>query len=410
MFLPIRTDGPQRLTPYVNYGLVALNVLVFVLTDVIGGTNGSLGESLKHRFDLDPGQLELTQFFTYQFLHGDLMHLLGNMWFLWLFGNSVNSKMGHLPYLLFYLAAGVFSGMGFVSTASLLDTCIGASGAIAGVTTAYLVLFPHSRVTVLYWFWLIGVWHIRALYVIVLKIIVYDNILMPSLSGGGGAVQVAYSAHLAGYLFGFSVCMLLLLIRALPRDQYDILALIKRSYQRQQFKAAMADPNAQARATYGRVARPVATRTGRPVVVPTNPADEALIRIRAEVSELVAKGDYTTAADRYETLVSRDPDQCLPRRSMLAVANQLMTLGRYPQAAAAYEKHLKVYPTGSDTLQIKFMLGLIYAKYLEQHEEAEGLLKECADHLTDPQQKEQAAQWLGTVLAALGRSPSTEGA
>jgi len=408
MLLPIRTDAPQRLVPYVNHGLVALNILVFILTDAIGGMSGGFGEDLKRRFAIDPSQLELTQFFTYQFLHGDLMHLFGNMVFLWVFGNSVNSKMGHLPYLLFYLAAGVFAGMGFA--ASSIGWCIGASGAIAGVTTAYLALFPHSRITTIYWFWIFGVWHIKALYLIVFKIIVFDNILLPSLSEGGAFDQVAYSAHLAGYVFGFSLCLLLLLIRALPRDQYDILALMKRSYQRQQFKAAMADPNAEARATFGRVARPVATHMGRPVAVPISPADEEVIRIRAEVAELVAKGDYTAAADRYETLISRDPDQCLPRKSMLIVANQLMTLGRYPQAAAAYEKHLKVYPTDTDVLQIKFMLGLIYAKYLDQHEEAEGLLTECADRLTDPQQKEQAAQWLSTVLTSLGRGPSAEGA
>ncbi len=408
MLLPIRTDAPQRRVPYVNHGLVALNVLIFILTDGIGGMGGGFGEDIKRRFAIDPTQLELTQFFTYQFLHGDLMHLFGNMIFLWVFGNSVNSKMGHLPYLLFYLGAGVFAGMGFAS--SSIGWCIGASGAIAGVTTAYLALYPHSQVTTIYWFLFIGVWHIKALYLIVFKIIVFDNLLMPSLSGGGEFDQVAYSAHLAGYAFGFAVSLLLLLIRALPRDQYDILALMKRYYQRGRFKAAMADPTAQARATFGRVARPVATRTGRPVAVPISPADEEVIRIRAEVSELVAKGDYTGAADRYEELVSRDPSQCLPRRAMLAVANQLMTLGRYPQAAAAYEKHLKVYPTETDALQIKFMLGLIYAKYLEQHEEAETLLTECADRLTDPQQKAQAAQWLSTVLAALGRGPSTEGA
>lgn len=406
LLLPIRTDAPQRRVPYVNYGLIALNVLVFLLTDAIGGTTGGFGEDLKRRFAIDPSHLKLTQFFTYQFLHGDLMHVFFNMLFLWVFGNSVNSKMGHLPYLLFYLAAGVFAGMGFAM--SSIGWCIGASGSIAGVTTAYLALYPHSQVTTLYWFWIFGFWHIKALYLIVFKIIVFDNIIMPGLSGGGAFDQVAYSAHLAGYLFGFSLCLLLLLIRALPRDQYDILALMKRFYQRRQFKAAMADPNAQARATFGRVARPVATHTGRPIAVPISPADQEVLRLRAEVAELVAKGDYTAAADRYEALVSREPDQCLPRRSMLVVANQLMALGRYPQAAAAYEKHLKVYPKEADALQIKFMLGLIYAKYLEQHEEAEGLLTECANRLTDPQQKEQATQWLATVLAALGRGPSAE--
>ena len=135
--------------------------------------------------------------------------------------------------------------------------------------------------------------------------------------------------------------------------------------------------------------------------------DETIIQMRSEIAEHVGKGDYTAAADLYEKLVARDPNQCLPRRNMITVANQLMTLGRYPQAAAAYEKHLKAYPKDSDVVQIKFLLGIIYAKYLQQYEAAEGFLRECIDRLTDGEQKKQADQWLQTVLSALGRGPST---
>ncbi|MFQ5502643.1 MAG: rhomboid family intramembrane serine protease, partial [Phycisphaerae bacterium] len=321
-------------------------------------------------------------------------------------GNSVNSKMGNAAYLLFYLAAGIFAGVGFVSGAQ--NPCLGASGAIAGVTTAFLVLFPHSGITTFYWLWFyIGTMHIRAMLLIVAKIILWDNIISPSLSSGHGYSQVAYSAHIAGYFFGFTLCLFLLWIRALPRDQYDILALIKRFYQRQQFKAVMADPNARAQATFGRVAKTVSVHTGRPVEARAVAVDSEVVRLRAEIAELVNRGDYTGAADRYESLVVRDPSQCLPRQNMLMVANQLMTLGRYPQAAAAYEKHLETYPGDRDILQIKFLLGIIYAKYLQQHEAAEGFLRECAKRLTDPDQKKQATEWYQTVLTALGRGPST---
>ncbi len=407
LFIPIRTDSPVRRQPIVNYGLIAANVLAFVILDVFSGISGSdFGESVKRRLILDPFNLHLYQFLSYQFLHGDIVHLLGNMLFLWIFGNSVNSKMGNAAYLLFYLAAGIFAGVGFVSGAQ--NPCLGASGAIAGVTTAFLVLFPHSGITTFYWLWFyIGTMHIRAMLLIVAKIILWDNIISPSLSAGQGYSQVAYSAHIAGYFFGFTLCLFLLWIRALPRDQYDILALIKRFYQRQQFKAAMADPNARAQATFGRVAKTVSVHTGRPVEARAVAVDSEVVRLRAEIAELVARGDYTGAADRYESLVVRDPSQCLPRQNMLMVANQLMTLGRYPQAAAAYEKHLETYPGDRDILQIKFLLGIIYAKYLQQHEAAEGFLRECAKRLTDPDQKKQATEWYQTVLTALGRGPST---
>ena len=386
-----------------NHGLVALNVLVFIFTNVVGGSSGSFGEDLKNQLSLVSMDLHLSQFFTYQFLHADIWHLAGNMVFLWIFGNSVNAKMGNMAYLLFYLAAGVFAGAGFALMTN--GSCIGASGAVAGVTTAFLVLCPHTEVTLFYWIWFfVGTIPVRALLLIVVKFILWDNILSPKLYGGAG---IAYSAHLFGYFFGFSLCFALLLIRALPRDQYDILALAKRYYQRQQFKAAMADPNAQAQATYGRVARPVSVFTGRPIEPVNSAENQEIMRLRAEIAENVSKGDYTSAANLYEQLVAQDPNQCLPRRNMLTVANQLMTLGRYPQAAAAYEKHLKAYPKDSDGVQIKFLLGIIYAKYLQQYEAAEGFLRECSDRLTDSQQKQQAAQWLQTVVSALGRGPTT---
>lgn len=406
LIIPLKTDSPVRRRPYVNQALIAANILIYLVTDVFGSLGGNtFGEEIMRRFLLDPRDLSLSGFFTYQFLHGGTMHLLGNMLFLWVFGNSVNSKMGNVAYLFFYLAAGVFAGVGFAMASQ--NPLVGASGAIAGVTTAFLVLFPRCKVTTFYWFWFyIGTLHLRALLLIGLKIILWDNILAPRFSAGGFE-GVAVSAHIAGYTFGFVVCMVLLLIRALPRDQFDILALFKRYFQRQQLKAAFADPNARARATFGRVARPVSPKTGLPIEAEPSVAETEIIRIRAEIAKSVAEGDYAGATERYEQLLLRDPDQCLPRRNMLTIANQFMTMSRYPQAAAAYEKHLKAYPKDSDILQIKFLLGIIYAKYLRQYESAEQFLRESADSLTDPAQQEQASQWLSTVLANTGQGPAT---
>ena len=286
------------------------------------------------------------------------------------------------------------------------NPCLGSSGAIAGVTTAYLVLFPRSEVTVLYWLWLyFGTLHIRALWLIGLKIILWDNIISPQLSVATGMDPVAYSAHIAGYIFGFVTCCLMLLIRALPRDQYDIVALIRRYRQRQEFRAALADPNAQARAMLGSVAQPAEMYEARPVRAMPMVIDE-ITRLRGEISELLAARDYGAAADRYETLVSKDPNQILPRANMLLMANYLMTLGRYPQAAAAYEKFLNAYPTGADAGQIKLVLGIIYAKYLHQYEAAQKYLRECESRLSDPEQAQQASHWLAEAAAALGQRPS----
>lgn len=413
LLLPIRTDSPVRRKPYVNYALIGLNALVFVLTDVIGRSR-LLGipaeiDQIKMDFALKASRPELFQFICYQFLHGDVFHLLGNMLFLWVFGNSVNSKMGNPAYALFYLAGGIFAGVGFA--AENAAPLIGASGSIAAVTTAYLVLHPRSHVTVFYWFWFyIGTVHIQALLVIGVKIILFDNILAPNLFAGGRMSTVAYSAHLYGYFFGFLLSLLMLVIKALPRDQYDILALWKRAHQRSQMRAAMTDPNTRAQATLGTVARPVSAVTGRPLPVATEVSPEMVdevTRLRMEIAELLGNYQYAEAAERYESLVAKHVDQCIPRKQLMDVANQLMAMQRYPQAASAYEKYLTHYPTADDAQQTRLMLGIIYARYLRQFEPAQRHLEKSLDALTNDQQRRQATEWLDVVRNALGAGPST---
>lgn len=403
LLLPIKTHSEVRRWPWANHALIVANIAMYVVTLAMGSMaklSQGAGDDLRDSWMLVPGDLHLLSFFSYQFIHGDIWHLGGNLLFLWLFGNSVNDKMGNIAYLLFYLACGVFAGVGFVLTSD--NPCLGSSGAIAGVTTAYLVLFPRAVVTVFYWlFFTIGAMHVQAMLLIGLKIILWDNILSPQLQQGHEAVQVAYSAHLAGYFFGFVVTLTMLLVRALPRDQYDILALIRRYYQRKQLKAAMADPAARARAQFGRVARPISADS-ESWTAPVEISESA--RLRADIADLLAQRNYVAAADRYEQLVIHEPETCLPRRQMLEVANQLMTLQRHPQAARAYERFLKTYPTDSETTQIKLLLGIINAKYLEQHEAAVQYLRDCLDRLTNNDQVEQARHWLSASSAALGRS------
>ncbi len=411
LFLPIRTDAPVQRKPYVNIGIIAANVILFAVTDLIGGSavfESRFGDQIKDSLGLYAARPELYQVITYQFLHGGVFHLFGNMLFLWVFGNSINSKMGNPGYLLFYLACGVFAGVGYA-----LDNhnpLIGASGSIAGVTTAYLVLHPRSQVTMFYWLWLfIGTMPIQALILIGVKVILYDNMIMPRISGPG---NVAVSAHLYGYGFGFLLSLLLLAIRALPRDQFDIVALWKRAYQRSQMRTAMADPDARAKATLGRVARPVSVQTGQPIedmatAVPAEMLDE-VTRLRVEIAERLSDNDYLAAAQKYEELVSKHADQCLPRKQMIDVANQLMSMQRYPQAASAYEKFLKHYSTAPDAQQVRLLLGIIYARYLQQYEPAKRHLEEILGRLTNDQQRQQAMQWLDVARDALGGAgPST---
>ncbi len=186
MILPISTDSPIRRTPWVNYGLIVLNGLMLLASNGLGGRDGPADWSIS--LHLNTGDPALYQFFSYQFLHGDLGHLAGNMLFLWVFGNPVNGTFGHVPYLLFYLAGGLMAGLGFAVDSSGAETAhslVGASGAVAAVTAAYVAIFPRNHVRFFYWFFIFGFFDIRALLVVVLKVVLWDNIIAPRLGSAG---------------------------------------------------------------------------------------------------------------------------------------------------------------------------------------------------------------------------------
>lgn len=402
LLLPIRTETSVRHTPFANVALMCVNVLVYIVLDFGLRRAGGL-EFKQEYFVLDGDAPRILQYLTYQFAHADILHLFGNMLFLWVFGNAVNAKFGDLPYVCFYLAGGVFAGLMFhlISPGNAL---LGASGAIAAVTTAYLVLFPRSRVTVLYVLFFIGTFEVPATIIIGAKIILWDNIVAPSFGGGG---NVAYEAHLAGYLFGAAAALIMLWIRAVPRDQFDMLALIKRWNQRRAFASVMSDPRAQAQAQYGKVAR----------VAPADPRKQAewertldeRTELRAAVSADIQRGDLDAATSSYDRLVAVDPEQCMPADQQMALARQYYATGRFPQAAAAFERFLACYRNNPDAPEVALLLGIIHARELKQYEPAQRHLSNALAKATNPARKALAQRWLDEIRAlpgAPGEAPS----
>ena len=401
--IPIRTESAIRRTPTINYLLIGANVLFFLLFhDALSGS--MMVEFKSQHLALHSDQPGFHQFFTYLFLHADVWHLFGNLLFLWVFGNSVNSKMGNGPYLLFYIAGGVFAAWGYAAVTPGASQLIGASGAIAAVTTAYLALYPRSRVTVLVWLFIfIHLFELPAMILIGLKIIVWDNIIAPSI---GGQDAVAQSAHLAGYLFGFAGALGMLFIRALPRDQFDILALWKRWHQRRELAATMAKPGAAARAQYGSVAR-VGAVDPQQLEIEERRMDEAT-NLRTRISEQIEQHDTASAAELYQQLVTIDPKQCLSERHQLELARAFYKSGRFPQAAAAFDRYLESYPNTTEARDIRLLVGIIYARDLRQYETADRHLTRCFETLRDDARRKQCLQWLSSVRAALGQ-PAPEG-
>jgi membrane associated rhomboid family serine protease len=200
---PIRDHNPSGQTPYVTFTLIAINVLVFLWYFT------SLSEWDTQRlflaWGLVPARLMsgegLETVVTSMFLHAGWMHLGGNMLFLWIFGDNLEEEMGHLGFLIFYLACGAAAGLAqALPDPGALTPMVGASGAIAGVMGGYLLLFPKARVDVLFIFiiffrivaipaWIVlGIW---------LALQIFSGVATPTDAGG-----VAYWAHVGGFVAG----------------------------------------------------------------------------------------------------------------------------------------------------------------------------------------------------------------
>ena len=206
---PIRDHNPSGRTPFVTYALMAINIVVFL-------SYFPLLDDPRSEYDfymtwaLVPVRLangeELQTLLTSMFLHGGWWHLAGNMLFLYIFGDNVEDEMGHLPFVLFYLASGAAAGVAqvWIAPGSLVPM-VGASGAIAGVMGAYLLLYPKAKVDIL------------LIFIVFFRIIPVPAWIMLALWFGiqfvGGIASdpnlggVAYWAHAGGFVAGLVLCI-----------------------------------------------------------------------------------------------------------------------------------------------------------------------------------------------------------
>ena len=382
--LPIGTDNPLRRTPVVNYAFIVANCALFLLTMRYTAMARPTAESVQfmEHWALIPRHPALYQFVTYAFLHGGWLHLIGNMIFLYIFGNNVNERLGHLGFALLYLGGAIFSGVGhaFLNPASPVPT-LGASGAVATVTGAYLVLFPKTYVHVFYWLIFIGTVNIPALYFILFKLIIYDNLLqlVPAWSKGG---NVAYLAHLAGYFYGMLIPLALLGLKLMPRSPYDLWALLARWRRRRAYAQVVQrgyDP-------YG--VGPSGRLRVKSRVTRADPQAEQIRQKRTEVVQAAHTSDMNKAVEAYLELKQLDPGQVLPEQPQLDIANKLMHMGRHRDAAQAYEAFIGHYQKYPFMDQVELMLGLLYSRYLDEHDQAKQYLASALERLGDPTQRQ----------------------
>ena len=379
MFLPIRTSIQPQRTPYANYVLIGINIVVFLLQLPIGSDRGYLGfRPWVDHFVLIPRISAWWTFISYAFLHGDFWHIFFNMFFLYLFGRNVNDKLGHGAYLVFYAVGAAASGLGqAILHASNPVPTLGASGAVAAVTGAYLVLFPQTLLTIIYWFFFIGTIEVPALYFIALKLIFLDNML------ARGQGHIAYDAHLAGYGYGIAVTLLLLMTRLVGSSNFDLWAMIKRWNRRRTYRDAVASGYDPFGPSGERV--PVTAREVKKTVAERQ--REAEVReIRTAISRRVEQRNLSEAANLYVDLMKVDSEQVLPRQYLLDIANQLASSQRSSEAAWAYEQFLTHYGNYEHVEQVELMVGILYSRYLHKPDEAVRHLQRAAERLSDESQ------------------------
>ena len=220
--IPIKDDQPSFGTPAVTYFLIGFNVLVFLFEYTL--SPGGLRE-LFVQFALIPDHVALGlagrngglagaifPMFTSMFLHASWKHLLGNIWVLWIFGDNIEDQLGHFVYLLFYLACGVGAAIFHVllNWGSPIPT-VGASGAIAGVMGAYLLLYPRARVTTFlppFFFFPLPAWVVLGFWIVVQFFSGAAATVLYARQGGSGGI--AFWAHVGGFAVG------MILIKILP--------------------------------------------------------------------------------------------------------------------------------------------------------------------------------------------------
>ncbi len=211
--IPIHDEIKARRVPYVNYILIVINVVVFIFEFM----SGPRLEALITEYALVPAQLtagldlgDMRSILTSMFLHASWMHLLGNMLYLWIFGDNVEDRLGHFWYLLFYLAGGFVAAFAHwaINPASSIPT-VGASGAIAAVLGAYLIMYPRARV---YTFIPIGFFvRLRLLPASLVLLLWFILQLFSGVLtiGAGDMGGTAFWAHIGGFVFGVLVGVLL---------------------------------------------------------------------------------------------------------------------------------------------------------------------------------------------------------
>jgi len=372
MLFPLGTDRPLRRPPLVTPLIIALNLVMFGVQLVLARSDPDQYRRFLATLWVWGADFKPWTLITSAFLHAEShpWHILGNMLFLWVFGPNIEDRFGRIGFSLFFLMGAAASGgvHAFFSD----NPAIGASGAVAACTGAYLVLFPQTQIKCFMMLGFIGIVRVSAWWFIVLAV-TWDILLQAT----GARTGIAHAAHLGGSVFGALVAAGLLWLKVLPREPFDLFSMGKQAVRRRQLKEATL------LATQANQRKWQQARSG-----PAAEASDALAAARAEVSRLITSGDMPAAAASYRSLADRFGDKpgatALSRRAQYDLANHLYATSKYQDAAYAYEQFLNAYAKDPESPPIRLLLGRIYARELNDPIRAKALISEAAKELEGP--------------------------
>lgn len=365
MLIPLTTDRPRHRSAALVYGLIAVNTVIFLVGIGMQSADPARFGQLVDQYAVSSHGFRWYQLISSAFLHSGWLHLIFNMIMLAALGPNVEDKLGHLGFAALYFAGAAASGAAHIVFSD--HPAIGASGAIAAVTGAYLVLFPKTKIICFMVFYIIGRVALPAWWFIGF------NIAMDLFSGFGRDTGVAHAAHLGGYAFGMIVAMTLLWTRVLTREPYDLFTVLRQWQRRKAISSAARQFERQIDRQVG------AERT-------VSPEQKALYEARANIARLVASGRLDAAADAYRVFVDEfgvtQRGTALSRDQQLKLAEYLIQSGDRATAAKAFEAFGNAYPSDREAPPSLLMAGLLLVKNLGRASEAGPLLERALPRLT----------------------------
>jgi tetratricopeptide (TPR) repeat protein len=211
------------------------------------------------------------------------------------------------------------------------------------------------------------------------------------MSGAGDIGGVAYTAHAAGYVFGITIAFLLIMLKILPRNDFDLLYLMRHRYRREKFRRLTARGADPFLSRWGSGMLTKDKKGGKPETVPGES------ELRNRIREALNRHDTSAAANSYLELCEILDRPILPQQSMLDIANQLAADKKHSEAVELYENLLEKYPNYPGAGDIHLMLGLIYGRYLQQDDKAEACLARALESVDDPARLKMAEQDLEEI-------------